>query len=73
MGPYSDKLDPCDNDHLDHDIPSLPIVVDFKRGVFWNGAVVWFNSVYPSLYFKVDTEEKVQKMPMTLSVRNDGR
>ncbi|KAK0592208.1 hypothetical protein LWI29_015172 [Acer saccharum] len=49
----------------------VPIVVDFKRGVFWNGAFVRFNSVFSSLYFKVDAKEKVQKMPTPL--RNDGR
>ncbi|KAK4837319.1 hypothetical protein QYF36_004520 [Acer negundo] len=38
--------------------------VDFRRGVFWNGAVHWVNCFGPSLYFKVDDEVKVRKMPM---------
>ncbi|TXG70577.1 hypothetical protein EZV62_005512 [Acer yangbiense] len=38
--------------------------VNFRRGVFWNGAVHWVNYYSsPSLYFKVD-DEKVRKMPM---------
>lgn len=37
--------------------------MDFRRGVFWNGAVHWVNYFRPSLYFNVD-DEKLRKMPM---------
>ncbi|TXG70580.1 hypothetical protein EZV62_005515 [Acer yangbiense] len=38
--------------------------VDFRRGVFWNGAVHWVNFyISHCLYFKVD-DEKLRKMPM---------
>ncbi|KAK3195348.1 hypothetical protein Dsin_026658 [Dipteronia sinensis] len=31
------------------------------------------HNVYPSLYFKVNADKKVRKMPMPLFVRNVGR
>ncbi|KAK2653419.1 hypothetical protein Ddye_013275 [Dipteronia dyeriana] len=38
--------------------------VNFRMGVFWNGAIHWVNYFGPSLHFKVDDDEKLRKMPM---------
>ncbi|KAK3221142.1 hypothetical protein Dsin_015112 [Dipteronia sinensis] len=46
--------------------------VNFRRGVFWNGAVHWVNCFGPSLYFKVDDDEKLRKMPMPATPIPDG-
>ncbi|TXG70584.1 hypothetical protein EZV62_005519 [Acer yangbiense] len=44
--------------------------MDFRKGVFWNGAVHWVNYFSPSLYFKVD-DEKLRKMPMPATPNPD--
>ncbi|KAL5569810.1 hypothetical protein UlMin_026385 [Ulmus minor] len=47
-------------------------LINFQRGVFWNGAVHWTCLRKPSLYFNVE-EERLSRMPLPPVSKYDNR